>query len=183
MKQAQLMTDIDVPSGVTVRANGGTVTITGQAGEITRNFTYPGIGITFANGHITIKSTAATAREKKMVNTFEAHLKNMVRGAQEGHLYKLKICSGHFPMTVTVTGKDFVVKNFLGEKYPRTLPIGPQVKVRVEGQEVLVEGPALELVSQCAANIEKLTLVRNRDRRIFQDGIYITVKDGQPIEG
>lgn len=178
-----MMTDIDVPSGVTVQADAGTVIVKGPKGEITRTFTYPGITITVANAQIKIISARATAREKKMVNTFEAHLNNMIRGAQEGHVYKLKICSGHFPMTVAAAGNEFIVKNFLGEKYPRTLPIDQRVKVNVQGQEVVVEGAALELVSQCAANIEKLTLVRNRDRRIFQDGIYITVKDGQPIEG
>ena len=175
--------DIDVPSGVTVQAEAGTVIVKGPKGEITRTFTYPGITITVAGAQIKISSAYATAREKKIVNTFEAHINNMIRGAQEGHVYKLKICSGHFPMTVAVAGSEFVVKNFLGEKYPRTLPIDPRVKVNVQEQEVVVEGAALALVSQRSSNIEKLTLVRNRDRRIFQDGIYITMKDSQAIEG
>ena len=102
MKQKQIMTDIDIPSGVTVHADAGTVIVKGPKGEITRTFTYPGITITVAGSQIKMISARATAREKKIVNTFEAHINNIIRGAQEGHIYNLKICSGHFPITVAI---------------------------------------------------------------------------------
>jgi len=41
---------------------------------------------------------------------------------------------------------------------------------------VTVSGSDLERVSQTAANIEKATVIRNFDPRVFQDGIYIISK-------
>lgn len=183
MKKTTLTAEMEIPAGVTAQiANGQRVTVKGVKGEIIREWKHPFIRIASENNKVTITSKYATAREKKMVNTIESHIANMLRGAQNGHVYRLKICSGHFPMTVAVAGTEFSVKNFLGEKHPRTLKFQPSVKVNVQGQDVVVEGAALEQVSQCAANIEKLTMVKNRDRRIFQDGIYLTEKDGQAVE-
>ena len=105
----------------------------------------------------------------------------MVNGVTKGHVYRMKICSGHFPMNVSIAGGEFVIKNFLGEKVPRKLKLKEGVNVKVEGQEVVIDGSALEQVSQTAASIEQLTRIRNRDLRVFQDGIYITHKDGLPV--
>jgi large subunit ribosomal protein L6 len=116
-----------------------------------------------------------------MMQTFKAHIKNLIRGVMEGHLYKLKICSGHFPMSVSVSGEEFIIKNFMGENVPRTLKLKENVSVKVEGDQVIVESIDKEKAGQTAADIEQLTRVTNKDLRIFQDGIYITFKDGKEI--
>jgi len=56
-------------------------------------------------------------------------------------------------------------------------PSGAEVKI--EEQIIIVESPDLELAGQTAASIEKLCKITNRDRRIFQDGIYIYEKPGK----
>jgi len=156
MKKTMLTTELDIPAGITAQvAHESRITVKGPKGEITREWKHPYIKIRSENNKILIHSSKATAREKKMVHTIDAHIGNMLQGAAEGHQYRLKICSGHFPMTVTAGVAEFSVKNFLGEKNPRILKFDPSIKVKVEGQEVVVEGAALEPVSQCAANIEK----------------------------
>ena len=47
------------------------------------------------------------------------------------------------------------------------------VKVKVQGEDIIVEGLNLENVSQTAANIEQATKVKNKDPRVFLDGIYV----------
>ena len=108
--------------------------------------------------------------------------KKILKGVVEGHVYQLKICSSHFPMSAAVNNGEFSVKNFLGEKVPRTIKIKENVDVKVEGDIITVESPDKELAGQTAASIEQLCKITNRDRRIFQDGIYIISKAGKEIK-
>jgi large subunit ribosomal protein L6 len=85
-------------------------------------------------------------------------------------------------MNVAVSGDKLSVKNFLGEKIPRVAKILPGVTVKVEGDIIDIESTDKEAAGQTAANFEQLTRITNRDLRIFQDGIYITVKDGKEIK-
>jgi len=41
------------------------------------------------------------------------------------------------------------------------------------GEDVVVQGPSLEDVSQTAANIELSTRIKDKDQRVFLDGLYI----------
>ena len=76
--------------------------------------------------------------------TFKAHIKNMIKGITEGHIYKLKVCSGHFPMNVSVNKDKLIVNNFLGEKTPRELNLKEGVAVKLEGDIILVAGKGHE---------------------------------------
>ncbi|MDX1813517.1 MAG: 50S ribosomal protein L6, partial [Candidatus Bathyarchaeia archaeon] len=47
------------------------------------------------------------------------------------------------------------------------------VRVKVQSEDIIVEGTNLEDVSQTAANVEQATKVKNKDPRVFLDGIYV----------
>ncbi len=172
---------VEIPEGIQVEIDKGTVTVKGDKGEVRKNLFNPLIKISKQDNHIKFESRRFTKQTKKIINTFKAHVSNAIRGAKEGHTYKLKICSGHFPMTVSVKGDVFEVKNFIGEKVPRTIKIKEGTTVKVDGTEITVEGPDKEHTGQMAAMIEKLLKRPGFDTRIFQDGIYITEKDGKKI--
>jgi len=79
---------------------------------------------------------------------------------------------------MAVKGNIFVVNNYFGERVPRNADILSGVDVKVNKKvEVVVSGIDKELVGQTAANIEKCATVKNRDRRVFQDGIYLINKE------
>ncbi|MDD5087047.1 MAG: 50S ribosomal protein L6, partial [Candidatus Nanoarchaeia archaeon] len=158
------------------------IKVKGPKGEVSKKLAGPGVEIKAENNSVSIISKKATKREKKIIYAIRSHIKNMIKGVTEGFVYKLKICPGHFPMNVSVEKEYFTVKNLFGEKTPRKLKIGPEVKIKIDGKDVYVEGINKELTSQTAASIEKLTKVKGRDRRIFQDGIYIVSKDGKEIK-
>ncbi len=181
MKVDELTEKIDALEGVTLTADANTITVKGAKGELSRYFPSRKVLVTVADNAVTIRAKNATAREKKLVYTFRSHIRNMMRGVTEGHVYKLKICSGHFPMNVSVKGNALEVKNFIGEAVPRQMPIAEGAAVKVEGDIITVEGINKELVGQVAARIENLTKRPGFDSRVFQDGIYLIEKDGEAL--
>jgi len=58
----------------------------------------------------------------------------------------------------------------------RRVTIRGDTQVQVDGEELTVSGPSIEDVGQTAASIEQMTRVKDKDTRVFQDGVYITEK-------
>jgi large subunit ribosomal protein L6 len=168
--------EITVPEEVKVEAAENVVTLTGPKGTVTKKMPSRKVSVAASGNIITIKASPATQREKKLANTYRAHMTHMIVGVLEGHTYKLRVCSGHFPMSTAMKGEILEVKNFLGETKPRTVKIKQGAQVKIEGDLITVEAPDKELAGQIAADIEQVTRITNRDRRIFQDGIYIIEK-------
>lgn len=179
MKAKLLSEEVEIPSGVEVTISNKTLIAKGQKGENKRVLADPKIKVEKKENKVVVSAKKATKREKRVVGTFASHIENMLKGVTEQWVYKLKICSGHFPMNASVAKDEFVVKNFLGETVPRKLKLKQGVSVKVEGDIVLVESTDKELAGQTAADIEQLTRITNRDRRIFQDGIWIIEKVGK----
>ncbi len=167
---------ITLPPEITLDIQGTIFTMKGKRGEIRRQIYHPGVVVEKKDQQIIIHGQRHSKHEKKLAHSLNAHLKNMVLGVTEGFTYTLKICSGHFPISVKVDGERVMISNFLGEKIPRVAPILKGIKVAVQGDTITVEGNDIEDTGQTAANIEIATRIRNRDRHVFQDGCYITSK-------
>ncbi|QQG39239.1 MAG: 50S ribosomal protein L6 [Candidatus Woesearchaeota archaeon] len=171
-----LSLEIEIPEKTQAVIEKGIVLIKGPKGELKRKLVDPKIKIEVKDNKIGISSKEAKRNYKRVIGTFRAHINNMIHGVNQGYTYKLKVCSGHFPMSVKLEGKKLVIKNFLGEKIPREAKILDNVKVELQGDLIILEGLDRETVGQTAGNIELATRITNRDRRIFQDGIYIIDK-------
>ena len=182
MKVQNYIEKLELVEGVTVTVDKNTITLKGEKGEVSRRFIEPSIIISVEDNSIKFDIKKYTKSEKTLLGTYKSHLKNIMKGVIEGHEYRLKICSGHFPMNVSFNNNIFQVKNFLGEKIPRKLEISKEVQLVVEGDSVTINGINKELVAQTAASIEQLTRRSNFDKRVFQDGIYIVIKDGKEIK-
>ena len=116
-----------------------------------------------------------------MIGTTWAHLKNMIKGLGEEFTYELEVCNVHFPMNVKADGNKITIKSFLGETTERIAKIVDGAKVEIKGSKITVTSNDIEAAGQTAANLEKATRLTGRDRRIFQDGIFITNKCGRAI--
>lgn len=172
---------IPIPEECELKHEDRDLTVKGPKGEILRHLVDIHMDVKIEPTQITISYKSSGKKQKAQLFTARAHIKNMIKGVQEGYEYKLKICSGHFPMNVSLKGNKLEIKNFIGEKVPRTLTIKDGAKVEIKGDTIEVTGINKELVGQTAASIEKLTKRPGFDKRIFQDGIYITEKDGKKI--
>jgi large subunit ribosomal protein L6 len=69
--------------------------------------------------------------------------------------------------------KAVIISNFVGSRAPRIAKIVGNTDVRVEGDRIIIEGPSKEDVSQTAANIRQATKIKDKDQRVFMDGIYL----------
>ncbi len=174
-------TTIEIPEGCQITIKDRHITVTGPKGVVEKEIKNKIVMNEIKDNTLIFYSEISKVTGKKLVLTFVAHIKNMIKGATEGHIYKLKVCSGHFPMSVAIKGDILEIKNFIGEAKPRKLKLIAGVKVKIDGAEITVEDIDKEKAGQTAASIEKLTRRPGFDRRIFQDGIYITEKDGKKI--
>ena len=93
----------------------------------------------------------------------------------------MRLVYAHFPINVNIVkdGKEIEIRNFLGEKIVRVVPMLDGVKIdrsaNVKDELVLV-GNDVELVSRSAASIHQSVLVKDKDIRKFLDGIYVSEK-------
>ena len=181
MSKKELTEKIEAPQGVTISRDANELTISGPKGSVKRKFNNPKIKLEAAGNVITMSVKAASKREKAVLHAYVAHLKNYFEGVQNPFVYKLKICSGHFPMNVSISNKTLIIKNFLGEKVPRQVKLKEGVTIKVDGNSIVLESPDKELAGQTAADIEQATRRPGFDPRIFQDGIYIIEKSGKMI--
>ncbi|MBU1252256.1 MAG: 50S ribosomal protein L6 [Nanoarchaeota archaeon] len=177
----EIYQEIEIPEGVGVEVTEGLVKVKGPKGESERKFNAVGLEFKKEGNKIIIGNKKATKNYKKIINTFASHVKNMITGVTEKFEYKLKVCSSHFPITVEVKDGEVLIKNFLGEKTPRKGKIPNNVEVDIQGELITVKSVSKELAGQVAATLEAITKIRNRDRRVFQDGIFMTSKSGREI--
>lgn len=137
---------------------GKKVVVSGPLGSVEKDFSHAkNILVRLEDGAVVVETFNATKKDYALVSTLAAHIKNMIEGVTKGYRYKLKIVYAHFPMSVKVEGNRVVIENFLGERGKRYATILPGVKVRVEKEDVIVEGIDKDAVAQTAANIHLST--------------------------
>ena len=162
-----------VPEGVSISVTQGLLKVKGPLGELERSFN-PGVVEVKTNaGEVEVSLKSKSNRKNNaLVNTIQAHLKNMISGVQKKFEKKLQLLYSHFPATVEIKGKEILIKNFLGEKTPRKTKLVGNTVVDVKGPDIVVSGSNKEDVGQTAANLVKATRITKKDIRVFQDGIY-----------
>ncbi len=170
--------EIVLPSEVSITKQENLITTKGSFGSVQKDFTKMPAIIDLQDNKITIKSRGNRKKDFALVNTLQSVINNMIKGSSQGFTYRLKIVFAHFPISIKIKGKEIVVENFFGERSPRTSKIiGNDTKVSVEGEDIIVKGPNIENVSQTAANLELATRIKNKDSRVFLDGVYIYSKE------
>jgi len=164
---------IEIPSGITCEVSNKILKCKKDGVELSKKIAAPCLNTSLKENKIFLECSAGNKNDFKTIKSYIAHIKNMFSGLEKEYVYKLESCNVHFPMTLKVEGSKVMISNFLGEKTPRFAQISPGVKVDIKGQKITVTSPDKDLAGQTAANLEKATKIKNRDRRIFQDGIYL----------
>jgi large subunit ribosomal protein L6 len=170
--------EVAIPDDIEVKIEGKNVVVKGPKGQLEKTFNNPrfnrAISIEKKDGKVVIETNTDARKALAMVGTIAAHLRNMIVGVTDGYSYELKILYTHFPITVSEKDGKIEVKNFLGEKGVRRACVHGKCKVHIEKDIIKVEGLDVEDVGQTTGNIERSCKLRGRDRRIFQDGIFLS---------
>ncbi len=177
-KVLHVFKEVEIPERVEVQIEDMRIRVTGPKGTIEKDLSHiRGVDVKVVGNKVIVETYLANRKKKALVGTVAAHIRNMIKGVTKGYRYKLKIVYSHFPVNVKVEGDKVLIENFIGERAPRIAKIFGNVTVRVEGEDVIVEGIDVEEVSQTAANIELATRIKKYDPRVFMDGIYIYEKE------
>ncbi len=133
------------------------------------------------NNKLKVSIKGAKKDQRRIFGSVKSHIRNMLEGLGKDFEYELEVCNAHFPINVSFdkTKSEFMIKNFLGEKFPRILKTKGAIEVEVKMPVIKIRAHDIELAGQVAADLEKVTKIRNRDRNKFQDGIFITKKPGR----
>ncbi|MEK6894744.1 MAG: 50S ribosomal protein L6 [Nanoarchaeota archaeon] len=171
-------TTVEIPEGINCTSSGTTLNCSKGNTQLVKKFEIHTIIISVKGKEIVLTCKKANKKGVANVNAIAAHIRNLFLGLNERFVYEMEICNVHFPMTVKTDKENFIITNFLGEKVPRNAKILSGVEVKVAGTKVTISSADIEKAGQTAANIEKASKVTKKDRRIFQDGIFITKKPG-----
>ncbi len=172
----ELIESIIIPEGISCTVDGTSVVCKKSGVELSRTFDIPGITLELKANNLSVKAKKGNKNDWKKIKSTIAHIQNILTGVDKKFTYTLEACNVHFPMTLKTEKGKLIVNNFLGEKIPRVAKILPNVDMDVKGVKITLSSHNREAAGQTAANIERATRIRYRDRRIFQDGIFITSK-------
>ncbi len=174
------MVSLKLQEGISATVSGAEIMIKGGLGENRRAFNSALLGVSVGQGSITITPTESKVLNGKAVKAMGAlskELRNDMEGVGKYFEIKMQSIYAHFPLTAEVKGNVLVIKNMVGERAARTAKIVGSTKVEVKGQNIRIYGIRLDDVTQTAANIRKASKIRNKDERVFQDGIYYALEE------
>jgi large subunit ribosomal protein L6 len=172
-KQEELFqTTYDVPQKVKVSLNKHMLLVEGPLGKTYKNFKKIPVELEVKDNKVSIKAVNTRKKYFAIANTAFSIIRNLCEGVVEGYTIKMKIVYAHFPITVKTKDDRVLIENFQGERAPRVARIHGLTKVMAKGDEVLITGPVLNDVTQTAAEIQAKTKVKDKDHRVFLDGIY-----------
>lgn len=172
---------IGIPKEVKVDLKENNILVVkGPLGEITKDFSRVPVDFFIENNVIRYRVYLRGRRGYALINTIKSKLNNLFIGVTKGFTYKMKVFYIHFPMSVEVSNNEVLIKNFIGERGVRRAKILPGVNVKVAKKgsdiELIITGLDKEAVGQTAANIYLACKIRNKDPRVFLDGIYLYYK-------
>ncbi|KAF8822883.1 ribosomal protein RPL9 [Cardiosporidium cionae] len=181
MKKVLATRSIDIPDGVKVEVKSRKIKVGGKFGTLIREFRHIPVEIQLLSGgkRLRVSMWFSTSPKLASIRTVCSHINNMMVGVTAMYRTKMRLVYAHFPINCNISddGKVVEIRNFLGEKRVRTVAMLPGVKIEkstVLKDELILMGIDRESISRSAALIHQSTLVRNKDIRLFLDGIYVS---------
>jgi len=164
---------VELPAGVTLVVDGSIMAVSGNGKNPKAKFNNRSVSVKITDGKVMFKTIGKSTRPKvASAGAAVAHLYNLLKSLKQDFSKHVQVLYAHFPVSIEITGKNVLIKNFLGEKVPRKAKIVGDTKIEVKGPDIFVTGPDIYSVGQTTQNLITATKITGKDRRVFQDGIY-----------
>ncbi len=176
------MQEIVLPSGVKAELDSlsSEIKITGKLGSTKKKYNQRFSSVKIETGKIIIeenKNKKLASQSALLCKVLANEINGAIKGVTNGMERHMKVVFAHFPVAIEVKPGVVLVKNIFGEKYSREAKIIGDTKVEVKGQDIFVKGVDVYDVGQTVANLNKVSFERNKDSRVFQDGIYLVSEE------
>lgn len=143
--------EILVPEKTEVKVVSGVLSVTGPKGSLERKLR-PEISINVDGNKASVAISKETNQTIALWGTFASHLKNMIKGVNEG--FEKKLILEGVGYKSQVTGNKLVLA--LGFSHPVEVLIPEGLTVKAEKNLVTISGIDKELVGSFAANVRDL---------------------------
>lgn len=142
---------IDIPSGVTITIDQGSVTVAGPKGTLSQT-QLPGITVEQKENQIVVTRKSDAPKHRAKHGLMRTLIANMVTGVTKGFEKKLELSGVGF--RVALAGTD--LKLSIGYSHELLYPIPPGIQASVEQNVITVSGIDKQQVGQVAAEIRSL---------------------------
>lgn len=167
---------IEIPAGVTVTVNNGTVIVKGPKGELTRTFN-PDMDIKIEDNIINISRPSDEKKHRALHGTTRAVIANMVEGVSNGFARNLELIGVGY--RASKQGNKLV----LNVGYSHPVEIEPEKGLEIEvpsNTKVTVKGTDKERVGALAANIRGVRPPEPyKGKGIRYEGEFVRRKEGK----
>ncbi|MEO9306934.1 50S ribosomal protein L6 [Nitrosotalea sinensis] len=167
---------IPIPDSVKASVTHKILHVQGPLGKTRKAFKKIPVDLQIEGKNVVLKSVGVRKRDYAIFKTAESIINTLFKGVQTGYTFKMKVVYAHFPITVKIKDGYIHVENFQGERAARTSKIFGETKVVSKGDDIIITGPVLTDVSQTAGSLQQNTKVKNKDHRVFLDGVYLFEK-------
>lgn len=138
-----------IPSGVTVQAANGVVTVKGKLGELKEKI-HPRISVEVKGNEVLISRASDSRSDRALHGTTRANISNMVKGVTEGFSKKLELVGVGYK--AELKGKNLALA--LGFSHPIVFRAPDNIKIDVPTQtNIVVSGSDKQLVGLVAAKL------------------------------
>jgi large subunit ribosomal protein L6 len=143
---------VDIPKGVTVTLEKGTMTVKGPRGELSRKL-HPAMKVTVDDGSITVERPSEENEHKALHGLTRTLIANMVEGVTTGFRKHLELVGVGYRAET----KPFGLQLALGYSHPIQYKAPAGIKLTATAPTAItVEGSNKEVVGQVAAEIRSL---------------------------
>lgn len=168
---------VTIPSGVTVQAAGGRVSVKGAKGELTMSLP-PSVQATVKDGSVSLVCSEDTAEGRSLHGLTRSLVSNMMAGVAKGYSRELELQGVGFK--AAVQGSKLVLT--IGYSSPVEFVAPQGITLQVKESTITVSGPDKQLVGDTAARIRSFYPPEPyKGKGIRYKGEYVRRKAGKTV--